>query len=126
MEDVVGLAQVLAGLIPGVVVLAALARGWVLHRRLAKFDLVRVERRLGLSLELRRKAAMSRASERVPMHPAETRVQALRLVGLPLMRRTSSVALPPQTCGRLAALSPRESDYLFHGGFRLGGRPVAR
>jgi len=106
-------------ILPAVIVSILLCRGWAISR-----DERVVSSRQGLvSRELRRRVVC--VAHRDPSgalsypEPREVRTRVLRLAGLPVWQRVSSVALPSGTEGRIGTVRAKEFDHFFSNEFRV-------
>lgn len=91
---------------------------------LAHCELVRKSNLHGFSLELHRRATLSKAegdTQEYPQ-PREVRVLVLRFAGAPLLCRREAVALPLHCEARLDQLRAQDFDGEFTGQFRMAHR----
>lgn len=92
---------------------------WSRHCESSRLQLLRISRRNGCTLELRRRALLQAASPGEFPQPREERVVMWRLAGVPVHVQRSVVGLPLQTDARIDSLTADEYDGRFSPWFRL-------
>lgn len=92
---------------------------WSCHCESRRLQLLRISRRNGCTLELRRRTLLQAACPGEFPRPREERVVMWRLAGVPVHVQRSVVGLPLQTDARIDTLTADEYDGRFSPWFRL-------